>query len=156
MSDMKRRLEKELESMHRELRIELPQEIKRALAMGDLRENSEYHAALERQNFVKSRIAQIKKKLLDLSMIKLDKIPGDRVALGSRVLLEDLDSGKEISYELVMDGESDPAKGMISLGSPIARSLIGKKEGDEVIVVTPSGNKSFEILELVTIHDSEE
>ncbi len=153
MSSIKKSLEKELESLKRELRVELPQEIKRALAMGDLRENAEYHAALERQNFVKSRIGQIKKKLHDLSMIKLDKIPRDRVALGSKVFLEDLDSGKEVFYEIVMVGESDPDNSMISLGSPIAKSLIGKGEGDEVTVKTPSGTKNFEILKLVTIHD---
>ncbi len=153
---MKKRLEKELESLHRELRFDLPKEIKKAMAMGDLRENAEYQAALERQGFVKLRISQIKKKLLDLSMIKIDKIPKDRVALGSKVLLEDLNSGKEVAYEIVMNGESNPEKGMISLGSPIARNLIGKREGDEITVVTPSGKKNFEILKLITIHDGEE
>jgi transcription elongation factor GreA len=153
---MKQRLEKELKILTRELRVDLPQEIKKALAMGDLRENAEYHAALERQNFVKSRIGQIKRRLQDLSLMKLDKIPTDRVALGSKVFLEDLDSGKEIFYEIVMEGESDPAKGMISLRSPIAKSLIGKKKGDEVTVTIPSGIKNFEILKLVTVHNSDD
>ncbi len=153
---MKQRLEKELEILKKELRVDLPQEIKKALAMGDLRENAEYHAALERQNLVKSRIGQIKRRLQDLSLIKLDKIPKDCVALGSKVFLENLDTGEEVCYEIVLEGESDPSNGMISLKSPIARSLLGKKEGDEVTVITPSGVKNFEILKLVTVHNSED
>ncbi|MEW5805735.1 MAG: transcription elongation factor GreA [Acidobacteriota bacterium] len=156
MADLKKRLEKELEALTEELRKELPREIKKARAMGDLRENAEYQSALERQGYVKVRIAQIRKKLSNLSMISLDKIPKDCISLGSKVLILDLDSEEEISYEIVMNDESDPGKGMISIGSPIAKSLLGKRDGDEVQVVTPSGKRRFEILEFQTIHDNEE
>ncbi len=156
MSSHRKKLEKELESLSHELRSILPGEIKKARAMGDLRENAEYQSALERQGYVRARIASIRKKLSEISMLPLEKIPHDVISLGSKVRLRDLDTGKEISYEIVMNDESDPQNGLISIGSLVAKSLLGKEDGDEVEVVTPSGKKRFEVVEFKTIHDSEE
>lgn len=156
MSEHKKRLEKELGALTEELRKVLPKEIQKARALGDLSENAEYHAALERQSYVRARIAHIRKKLSDISMIQLDKIPRDVISLGSKVRLKDLNTGNEVRYEIVMNDESNPEMGFISIGSPVAKSIIGKEEGDEVEVITPSGKKRFEIMEFKTIHDSEE
>src|SRR5437773_11275293 len=117
------KLERELRALEKEYRHELPQEIKRALAMGDLRENAEYHAALERQSYVKAKIGHIKKRLSEISMIKLEVLPRDRVALGSRVVLYDLREEKEIQYELVLADDADASGGLISITSPIGKGL---------------------------------
>ena len=143
----------ELQGLERELRIELPREIKAAVAMGDLRENAEYHAALERQTFVKSRISQLRERLGSLNSMNLSQIPADAVGLGSKVKLLDLDQDFEVKYELVIPEVSDLNLGLISVASPIGRSLLNKKAGDEVSIVTPGGTKNFQVLELVTIHD---
>ena len=156
MSEYKKKLEKELESLTHELRKVLPKEIKKARDHGDLSENAEYHSALERQGYVRARIAQIGKKLSEISMLPLDQIPRGVISLGSKVRLLDLDSGKEIEYEIVMNDESDPQKGLISIGSPVGKSLLGKEKGDEVEATTPSGKKRFEVVNFQTIHDSEE
>jgi transcription elongation factor GreA len=149
------RLEKELRSLEKEYRHELPQEIKRALAMGDLRENAEYHAALERQSFVKAKIGHIKKRLSEISMIKVDAIPRDKVGLGSTVVLYDLGEEKEIRYELVFADDADVARGLISVTSPIGKGLSGRKVGDEVSIQVPNGVKRFEIVSLITVHEKE-
>lgn len=147
------RLEQELRSLEREFRHELPKEIKRALAMGDLRENAEYHAALERQSYVKAKIGQIRKRLSEIAMIKVDSLPRDRIALGSTVLLRDLDENREVRYQLVFPDDADPASGLVSVTSPIGRGLAGRQEGDEVTIRVPSGLKRFEIVSLKTVHD---
>jgi transcription elongation factor GreA len=146
---------KELRSLERELRIDLPKEIQAALAMGDLRENAEYHAALERQGFVRARIGQLQKRLTDLGTMNLGQVPRDRVGIGSRVVLLDLEAGEEITYELVFPELADHAKGLISTGSPIGRGLLGKREGDRVTIAIPSGKKRFEVLELTTFHNTD-
>ena len=156
MSEHKKRLEKELGELTEELRKVLPKEIQKARALGDLSENAEYQSALERQSYVRARIGQIRKKLSDISMIQLDKIPLDVISLGSKVRLKDLSTGNEVRYEIVMNDESNPEIGLISIGSPVGKSLIGKADGDEVEVITPSGKKRFEIMEFKTIHDNEE
>jgi len=151
----KEKLESELKSLERELRIELPREIKIALAMGDLRENAEYHAALERQSFVKARIGQIKIRLGELSEIRVEDISKDKIGLGSLLTVLDLKEDKEISYEIVLSDEADPANGKISITSPLGRGFVGKEPGDEVTIQVPSGLRNYEILTLKTIHERE-
>ena len=149
----KRKLEEEVRALEYELNHELPAELKKAVAHGDLSENAEYTAARERQDYVKARLAQLGKRLADLSLINFNNLPRDAVSFGSTVLLHDVDKGTEIEYKIVSSEEADVSKGMISASSPIGRSLIGKKVGDEVSVQTPSGKKEFEILKLSTIHE---
>ena len=146
------RLEKELRALEREYRHDLPLEIKKALAMGDLRENAEYHAALERQSYVKAKIGHIKKRLVEISMIKMEALPRDRVGLGSTVVLYDLKEEKEIRYDLVFAEDADASQGYISVSSPIGKGLAGRREGDEVTIQVPSGVKRFEIISLKTVH----
>jgi transcription elongation factor GreA len=150
------KLEAELHALERELNIELPREIKTAVAMGDLRENAEYHAALDRQRFVRARIGQLRGRLSELGTMNLNNIPKDRVGLGSTILLIDLEVDVEITYELVIPEMADLEKGLVSIASPIGRGLIGKKDGDTVAIVVPSGTKRFEIVEVKTIHDKEQ
>ena len=153
MKEARQRLEAELHQLERELRVELPQEIKKALAMGDLRENAEYHAALERQSFVKARIGQLRGRLTELGMINLAQVPKDRAGLGSSLTVLDLDQDVEITWELVVPEVADLERGLISIASPIGRGLVGKREGDEVVIDIPSGRRRFEVLELRTMHD---
>ena len=148
-------LARELKALEYELRIELPREIKTAVAMGDLRENAEYHAALERQTFVKTRVSELRTRLGELAMVRMDQIPRDKVGLGSVVTLLDLDTDKEVVYELVVPELSDLTKGLISVASPIGKGILGGGEGDELEVTIPSGTKRYELLEFRTIHDRE-
>jgi len=147
------KLKKELGVLEHEFRVELPQEIKKAVAMGDLRENAEYHAALERQAFVRARIGQLRERLGALSTINLDQVPRDRASLGSRLELLDLESDEEVTYQLVFPEVADLEKGLLSIASPIGKALVGLKEGDEVKITIPSGTRRFEVLALKTIHD---
>ena len=149
------RLEKELRQLEREYRHDLPKEIKKALAMGDLRENAEYHAALERQSYVKAKIGNIKKRLQEISMIKVEALPKDKIGLGSTVVLYDLKEEKEIRYELVFSEDADVPRGFISITSPIGKGLAGRREGEEVTIQVPNGVKRFEIVSLQTVHQKE-
>lgn len=151
--DIKQRLQAELDELESELRVHLPKEIKRALEFGDLRENAEYRAALDRQNMVKARISQLRQRISEISSIDLSKIPHDKAAYGSTLILYDSERAEEVTYRLVTAEESDPQAGLISTSSPVGRSLMGKEEGDEVSVRTPAGARSFEIKRLTTIHD---
>jgi transcription elongation factor GreA len=153
MEDLKKRLQEEITTLEHELRNELPKEILKARAHGDLRENAEFHAAKERQRFVDSRLSQLKSRLAEYSMVDMTKIPKDRVGLGSRVVVLDLKKDEEITYKLVTSEETDVQKGLISTSSPIGRALLGKKVGDEVKITIPDGVREMEILELITIHD---
>lgn len=153
MEQVKAKLQTELDALETELRIHLPQEIKKAKEYGDLRENAEYKAALERQEFVKARISQLRQRLSEVSSIDLSKIPRDKVAYGSTVILFDAERDEEVTYRLVTAEETDPQNGLISTSSPVGRSLMGKKEGDEVTVRTPAGARNFEIKRLTTLHD---
>src|SRR5919106_921112 len=130
----------------------LPKEIQRARELGDLRENAEYQAAKDRQGIVNARIAMLKKRIAEISIMNMDKIPRDRAAFGSTVYLRE-DNGESITYQLVMPEEADAAKGLISTSSPIGRAIVGKNEGDEIKVITPNGPRNFEIIKLITIHD---
>ena len=156
MEDIKKRLQEEIVALEYELRNELPKEILKARAHGDLSENAEYHAAKERQGFVNARLNQVKARLAEISMVDLSKISRDRVGLGSRVGVVDLQKDQEISYKLVTSEEADAAKGWISTSSPIGRSLLGKEAGDVVKVQIPGGVREFEIVKLSTIHDPDE
>jgi transcription elongation factor GreA len=153
MTDIKKKLQDEITALEYELRNELPKEILKARAHGDLKENAEYHAAKERQGFVNARMNQLKQRLAEWSMIDFSKIPRDRVGLGSRVVLMDLTKEVEITYNLVTSEEADAPNGRISTSSPIGRSLLGKEVGDQIKVVIPGGVKEFEILKLLTMHE---
>lgn len=150
---IKKRLQADLDELESELRIHLPKEIKRALEFGDLRENSEYKAALDRQNIVKARIRELRQRLSEVSSIDLKRIPHGKASYGSTVVLYDSEREEEVTYRLVTPEESDPQKGFISTTSPIGKSLMGKEEGDEVLVRTPAGARNFEIRQLTTLHD---
>jgi transcription elongation factor GreA len=150
---IKQKLQSELDELETELRVHLPKEIKRALEFGDLRENAEYRAALDRQDFIKARISQLRQRISEIASIDLSNIPANRAAYGSTLVLYDAERNEEVTYRLVTPEESDPQGGMISTTSPVGRSLMGKEEGDEVVVKTPAGARSFEIKSLKTIHD---
>jgi transcription elongation factor GreA len=153
---IKKKLQEEIQVLEHELNVELPKELKRAVAMGDLSENAEYHMAKQRQEFVRARLGQLKKRVSDLSMINMNNIPRDRAALGSTVVIYDATKGEEIEYKLVTSEESDVKQGLISTSSPIGRAVMGKKVGDTAIVDTPAGKRELEILKLTTIHDEAE
>jgi transcription elongation factor GreA len=153
---IKKKLLEEIATLERELTVDLPQEIKKAVAMGDLSENAEYHMAKQRQEFVNARLGQLKKRMGELSLVNMANIPKDKVAFGSTILVYDNQKDEELTYKLVTSEESDVSKGLISTTSPIGRSLMGKKVGDTAVVVTPNGNRELEILKLITIHDEVE
>ena len=142
-----------MNQIERELRVDLPKEILRAREHGDLRENAEYKSAKERQAFLEGKKAQLQQRLAALSLVNLEKIPHDRIAYGSKVLLYEFEVEKETEYRLVSAEESDLAKGLISITSPIGRSLLGRQVGDEVQIVTPAGKRVYEVRSLVTIHE---
>jgi len=149
-----KKFEDELMVLEKELKTELPQEIKRARELGDLRENAEYHAAKERQRLVEARISLLKKRVSDIHLMNLDKIPRDKVGFGSTVHLKD-GAGAVTIYQLVMPEDADVEQGLISTASPIGRAMLNKEEGDEIIVNTPAGSREFELVKLTTIHDEE-
>jgi transcription elongation factor GreA len=153
MEDLKKKLKNEIATLDYELHVELPKEIAKARAHGDLSENAEYHAAKERQRLVDARLAQLKVRLRELAMVDLTRIPRDRVSLGSEVTVMDFTKDEEITYKLVTSEEADAAKGLISTTSPIGRGLIGKEVGDSVRIQSPGGTRELEILRLTTIHD---
>ena len=153
---IKKRLEEEIRLLERELTTELPLEIKKAVAMGDLSENAEYHMAKQRQVFVNARLGQLKKRMGELAMVNLVNIPRDKVGFGATVVVFDSGKNEEISYKLVTSEESDVNQGLISTTSPIGRALLGKQVGEMAIVVTPNGKRELEVLKLTTIHDEVE
>jgi transcription elongation factor GreA len=148
-----KKLQEEIQALEYELNNELPKELKRARALGDLSENAEFHMAKQRQDYVGARLIQLKQRLASLSLINLNNIPKDRIAFGSTVVLYDLDRSAEVEYRLVTSEEADVSKGLISTTSPIGRALMGKKVGDTVRVATPNGAREFEVKSLQTIFD---
>ena len=154
MEALKKKLQEEINALEIELRIELPREILRARAHGDLSENAEYHAAKERQAYVNARLNQLQGRLRELSMVDMSTIPHDRVGLGSVVEVLDIDKDEKLHYTLVTSEDVDVSKGMISTTSPIGRGLLGKKVGDTVKIQVPGGTREMEIVELVTIHQT--
>jgi len=150
---LERKLKKDVIELERELVIELPRQIKLAVALGDLKENADYHAALERQTFVRARIGQMRKRLTDLSLVNWNDIPRDCIGLGSRVVLYEDATESEITYDLVLPDDGDVHEGRISVASPIGKGLMGHHEGDEVVIRIPAGTKEYEILSFQTIYD---
>jgi len=153
-NDVKKKLQDEVAALEYELRNELPREILKARAHGDLSENAEYHAAKDRQGFVNARLNQLKKRLAEMSMVDFSRIPHNKVGLGSTVVVMDTNKEEEITYLLVTTEEADAASGKISTSSPIGRALLGKEVGDAVKVQIPGGVKELEILKLTTIHEA--
>jgi transcription elongation factor GreA len=151
---IKQKLQEEIRRLEHELAHELPAEIKKAAALGDLSENAEYHMAKQRQEFVNARLGQLKKRMAELALVNLSNIPKDRVAFGSTVVVYDSNKDEEIQYKLVTSEESDVNRGLISTTSPIGRGLIGKQVGDMAVIVTPNGKRELEVLRLTTIHDA--
>ncbi len=139
--------------LEHELNHELPKELKKAVALGDLSENAEYHMAKQRQEFVKARLRQLGRRLADLSLINMNNIPKDKIGLGSTVRVYDNDKNEEVKFQLVTSEESDVAAGKISTTSPIGRALLNKKVGDTAVIITPNGKREMEVLSLTTIHD---
>ena len=146
-----KRFEDEVNALERELHMELPKEIQRARELGDLRENAEYQAAKERQTYVNARIAMLKRRMSEIALMNMDRIPHGKAGFGSKVTIREKDH--EFEYQLVMPEDAEAEKGLISTSSPIGRAILNKEEGDEVKVVTPNGSKTFELVKLVTIHD---
>jgi transcription elongation factor GreA len=154
MEELKKKLQGEIMALEYELRNELPKEILKARAHGDLSENAEYHAAKERQAYVSARLGQLQSRLREFSMVDVTKIPRDRVGLGSQVVVLDMDKDEQQTYNLVTSEEADVSKGKISTSSPIGKGLLGKKVGDSVKIQIPGGLREMEILSLTTIHDA--
>ena len=150
---IKKKLLAEIELLERELSHELPAEIKKAVAMGDLSENAEYHMAKQRQTFVDARLGQLKRRMAELSLVNLTNIPRDKAGFGSTIVVYDSTKDEEIVYRLVTSEESDVSKGLISTTSPIGRGLVGTRVGDVAVIVTPNGKRELEVLKLSTIHD---
>jgi transcription elongation factor GreA len=155
-SSMKERLikkfEDEIAALNHELKLELPKEIKRARELGDLRENAEYQAAKERQRLVEARISMLQKRVSEIALINVDRIPKDRAGFGSTLHVVE-NNGEKLVFQLVMPEDADAEKGLISTTSPIGRAFLNKEEGDSVSVTTPGGRREFEITKLYTIHD---
>src|ERR1041384_7263316 len=154
-SDPRKKLEEEIQTLEKELREELPKALKTAAALGDLSENADYQAARERQDFVRVRLGQLKQRLAGFSMINFDKISRDRLLLGSKVVVLDVDKNEEVTYKLVTSEDADAPKGLISTTSPIGRSFLNKREGDTVEVKIPSGTRTFEVIRFTTMHDEQ-
>jgi transcription elongation factor GreA len=153
LKQIKQKLQEEINALEHELNVDLPKEIAVARAHGDLSENAEYKFAKERQGFVNARIGQLKRRMGDLGMLNLTNIPTDRAGYGSRIIVLDTQKDIKVEYKLVSTEEADVEKGLISTTSPIGKALLNKKVGDEIQVVTPAGQKEFEVVRLVTIHE---
>jgi transcription elongation factor GreA len=149
-----KKFEDEIAALDRELKLDLPREIKRARELGDPRENAEYSAAKERQRLVEARISMLKKRVSEIALLNVDKIPHDRAGFGSTLHVVESNGEKQV-YQLVMPEDADAAKGLISTTSPLGRAFLNKEPGDSVKVVTPGGRREFEIVKLLTIHDED-
>jgi transcription elongation factor GreA len=152
LEELKRKLAREAEKLQFELNVTLPQEIRKAVEMGDLRENSEYKAALERQQFVQARLGQLRQRLSKLSSIDPAQIPNDRVGLGSRVVVEDQKSRATETYYLVFGDAIEFEEGHVTMSSPIGKALLGKAVGEVAFLKLPAGVRQLKVVELKTIH----
>ena len=148
-----RKFEDEIQALNHELKLELPKEIKRARELGDLRENAEYAAAKERQRLVEARISMLQKRVSEIALLNVDRIPSDRAGFGSTLQVIE-STGEKLTFQLVMPEDADAGKGLISTTSPIGRAFLNREPGDSVKVVTPGGTREFEIVKLVTIHEA--
>jgi transcription elongation factor GreA len=146
-------LKEKLASLERELKVDIPERIRHARELGDLRESGEYETAKDRQGFLHARIAFLRRRIAELSSIDLSRIPRDRIAFGSTVHLTDEETGEDKVYRLVAMEEVDSARGWISPGSPVGQALLGRREGDSVVIRTPNGSRRCEVVRVVTLHD---
>jgi transcription elongation factor GreA len=151
---LKQKLMDEAEKLRYELNITLPSEIRRAVEMGDLRENSEYKAALERQQLVQARLGQLTKRLSKLSAIDESQIATDAVGLGSKVVVQDQDTKGRETYHMIFGDAEDFDEGQVTMSSPIGRALLGKKVGELTTLKLPDLVRKLKIVELVTIHQA--
>jgi transcription elongation factor GreA len=150
--EMRQKLGREIEELSHELAVVIPQAIATAVEMGDLRENSEYKSALERQQFVQARLSQLHQRLNQLTQLANTEAPTDRVGLGSRVTVRDLATGDQEEYTLVLAEMMDIDAGHISLASPLGRALKDRQVGDEVALQLPTMRRRLEVVELLTVH----
>ena len=146
-------LKEKLAGLERELKVDIPERIRQARELGDLRESGEYETAKDRQGFLQARIAFLRRRIAELSSIDLSRIPRDRVAFGSTVHLTDQETGEDKAYRLVASEEVNTERGWISPGSPVGQALLGRREGDTVVIRTPNGSRRCEIVRVVTLHD---
>ncbi len=153
IEELKRKLGEEVEKLQYELNVTLPNEIRKAVEHGDLRENSEYKAALERQQFVQARLGHLRSRLSKLSSIDMSQIPLDRVGLGSRVVVQDEKTREREVYNLVFGDAVEFEEGHVTMASPIGRALLGKAVGDEIVLRLPAATRRLKLIELQTIHD---
>jgi transcription elongation factor GreA len=153
IEELKRKLAAEVEKLQHELNVTLPSEIRRAVEMGDLRENSEYKAALERQQFVQARLGQLHTRLNKLASIDMAQIPRDRVGLGSRVVVQDEKTKEREEYHLVFGDALEFQEGHVTMASPIGRALLGKAVGESFVLQLPAATRKLKLVELTTIHD---
>jgi transcription elongation factor GreA len=153
IEELKRKLAEEVERLQHELNVTLPMEIRKAVEHGDLRENSEYKAALERQQFVQARLGQLRGRLSKLSSIDIAQIPPDKVGLGSRVVVQDAKTREREEYHLVFGDALEFQEGHVTMASPIGRALLGKAVGDEIVLRLPAATRRLKLIELQTIHD---
>ena len=151
LREAKRKLEEEIRRIDHELRVTLPEEIRKALGQGDLSENAEYEAAKERQSTLQARLSQIQKRLADLSRIDVSSVPKDRAGLGSEVTVENLESGEEISYTLVVPEMADGNRSFVSIASPVGKALMNRRVGDAVTITIPRGVLEYEVRRIVTL-----
>src|SRR6185295_18469378 len=156
IDQLKKTLSEDAERLQHELNVVLPQEIRKAVELGDLRENSEYKAALERQQFVQARLGQLRQRLSKLSQIDVTQIPADKVGLGSEVVVVDETTGSKETYSLVFGDSVEFEEGHVTMSSPIGRALVGKAVGDVASLRLPAGIRQLELVELKTIHDTGE
>ena len=153
IEEIRQKLTDEVEQLNHELNVTLPEALKKALAQGDLRENGDYHAALERQGFVHARLSHLRSRLAKLSQIDLSKVPNDRVGLGSRVEVQDTSTKEREVYELVIPDAMDMDKGQVSVASPLGRGLLDHKKGETVTIRLPASTRKLKIMKLSTLHD---
>jgi transcription elongation factor GreA len=142
-------LKKELENLKRVERPQNIQAIEEARAHGDLSENAEFAAAKDRQGFIEGRIGELEYKIASADIITADNLPRDRAVFGTKVLLENIDTGEEVQYQLVGPDESDINKGRISISSPLGKAILGKKPGDELTLEVPGGKRIYEFVEIL-------
>lgn len=151
LREVKQKLEEEMQRIEHELRVTLPKEIQTALGQGDLSENAEYESAKNRQSTIQARFAQIQKRLADLSRIDVTGVPKDRAGLGSEVSVENLESGEEILYTLVIPELADGNKSFVSMASPVGKALMNRRVGDTVTITIPRGTLEYEVRRIVTL-----
>lgn len=149
------RLNEDLRELEHELKTKLPEEIRKAAALGDLSENAEYEAALDRQRLIQSKYRSLKNRINEIAQVDVSRLPTDTAGYGSVVSVLDIDTDKEITYQLVMPEDAEAKQNRISISSPIGRAFMGKRIEDEVAVTIPSGKKTFEILEIVPYADTD-